>query len=161
MATVVFQLWNTNQNVQLELLHVFGGGWGDVDMLLGKVETLLSERKIEEAERIKQAVDSATADLRLALQQERNRAEALEIEIANARGAMEQKAAAVEEKPLAPWLNSNALVDPAQTAVQSDVATSKSAVRPFKPVRVKHGPRGRYGCQNFRTLPLSRLRPND
>jgi hypothetical protein len=135
----------------------------DVDMLLGNVETLLSEHKINEAERLKQAVDSATADLRLTLQQERDRAEALEIEMANARGAMEQKTASVEEKPLAAWVNSNALVNPAQTAVQPEVATgtSKSAIRPFKPGRVKHGARGRYGCQHFQTSPLSRLGPND
>ena len=132
----------------------------DVDTLLGNVEAL---HKINEAERLTQAVDSATADLRLALQQERDRAEALEIELANARGAMEQKTAAVEEKPLGAWVNSNALMNPAQTAVQPDRATgtSKPAIRPFKPARVEHGARGRYGCQQLRTMPLSRLRPND
>jgi hypothetical protein len=138
----------------------------DVDMLLGDVETLLSEHKINEAERLKQAVDSATADLRQSLQQERDRAEALATELANARRAMEQKPVAVEEKsgvPLAAWANSNAFAKPAQITVQPEVATetSKSASKPVGPARVAHELRGGYRCQHFRTLAVSRLPTND
>src|ERR1700704_1279855 len=112
--------------------------------------------KDDEAVQLKQAVDSATAELRQSLQQEHDRAEALATELANAGRAMEQKPAAVEEKPgvsLPAWANSNAFVKPAQTAVQPDVATenSKSAIKPGEPARVEHKPRGGYGCQHFRT----------
>lgn len=132
----------------------------DVDMLLGDVEKLLSAHKINEAERLKQAVDSATADLRQSLRQERDRAEALATELANARRIMERKPAAVEEKPgvsLTARTNSNAFLKPDQTALQPDAATgiSKSAMKPVEPARVEHEPRGRYGCH--RTLALSRL----
>jgi hypothetical protein len=138
----------------------------DVDMLLGALETLLTEHKINEAERLKQAVDSATADLRQSLQREHDRAEALATEMANARRAMDQKPAAVEEKSgvsLAAWANSNAFVNPSQIAVEPDVATgtSKWASKPVGPARVEHEPRGGYGCQPFRTLALSRLSTND
>jgi hypothetical protein len=120
-----------------------------------RVGRLLSMRD-GEAEQFNQAVDSATAVLRHSLQQEHDRAEALATELANARRAMEQKPAAVEEKPgvsLPAWANSNAFVKPAQTAVQPDVATenSKSAIKPGEPARVEHKPRGGYGCQHFRT----------
>jgi hypothetical protein len=98
--------------------------------------------KDDEAAQFKQAVDSATADLRQSLQQEHDRAEALATELANARRAMEQKPAAVEEKPGVSfaWANSNAFVKPAQTAVQPDVAaeTSKSVIKPGEPARVEH-----------------------
>ncbi|KRR22270.1 hypothetical protein [Bradyrhizobium retamae] len=138
----------------------------DVDMLLGEVETLLSEHKINEVERLKQAVDSATADLRQSLQQEHDRAEALATELAKARRATEQKPAAAEEKSgvsLLSRANSDAVVKPGQTAVQPDVATetSKPAIKPSGPVRVEHESRGGYGCQHFRTLALSRLPTND
>jgi methyl-accepting chemotaxis protein len=105
-----------------------------------------------EADRFSQAVDSATAVLRQSLQQEHDRAEALATELANARRAMEQKPAAVEERPgvsLPASENSNAFVKPAQTAVQPGVATG--AIKPGEPARVEHKPRGRYGCQHFRT----------
>src|SRR5229473_729039 len=108
--------------------------------------------KDDEAVQLKQAVDSATAELRQSLQQEHDRAEALATELANARRAVEQKPAAVEERPgvsLPVSANSNAFVKPAQTAVQPDVATG--AIEPGEPVRVEHKPRGRYGCQHFRT----------
>jgi hypothetical protein len=119
------------------------------------VGKLLSMRD-GEAEQFSQAVDSATAVLRQSLQQEHDRAEALATELENARRAMEQKPAAVEERPgvsLPAWANSNAFVKPAQTAVQPDVATenSKSAIKPGEPARVEHEPRGGYGCQHFRT----------
>src|ERR1700737_2088829 len=112
--------------------------------------------KDDEAVQLKKAVDSATAELRQSLQQEHDRAEALATELAKVRRAVEQKPAAVEERPgvsLPAWANSYAFVKPAQTAVQPDVATenSKSAIKPGEPARVEHEPRGGYGCQHFRT----------
>jgi hypothetical protein len=109
-----------------------------------------------EAEQFSQAVDSATAVLRQSLQQEHDRAEALATELAKVRRAVEQKPAAVEERPgvsLPAWANIDAFVKPAQTAVQPDVATenSKSAIKPGEPARVEHEPRGGYRCQHFRT----------
>jgi hypothetical protein len=119
------------------------------------VGRLLSMRD-GEAEQFNQAVESATAVLRQSLQQEHDRAEALAAELAKVRQAMEQKPAAVEERPgvsLPAWANIDAFVKPAQTAVQPDVATenSKSAIKPAEPARVEHEPRGGYGCQHFRT----------
>ena len=112
--------------------------------------------KDDEAAQLKQAVDSATAELRHSLQQEHDRVDALATELANVRRAMEKKPAAVEERPdvsLPAWANSYAFVKPAQTAVQPDVATenSKSTIKPGEPARVEHKPRGGYGCQHFRT----------
>ena len=109
-----------------------------------------------EADQFSQAVDGATAVLRQALQQEHDSAEALATELAKVRRAVEQKPAAVEERPavsLPAWANSYASVKPALTAVQPDVATenSKSAIKPREPARVEHKPRGGYGCQHFRT----------
>jgi hypothetical protein len=119
-----------------------------------------------EADQFSQAVDSATAVLQQSLQQEHDRVEALATELANVRRAMEQKPAAVEERPdvsLPAWANSYVFVKPAQTSVQPDVATeiSKSAIKPDEtvpsPKRVEHEPRGGYGCQHFRTYdPASR-----
>ncbi|WP_245322637.1 BA14K family protein [Bradyrhizobium valentinum] len=119
------------------------------------VGKLLSMRD-GEADQFSQAVDNATAVLRQALQQEHDRAEALATELANARRAMEQIPAAVDGRPgvsLPAWANSYALVKPAQTAVQPDVAreNGKSAIKPGEPARVEHKPRGGYGCQHFRT----------
>src|SRR6266404_95446 len=119
------------------------------------VGKLLSMRD-GEADQFSQAVDGATAVLRQSLQQEHDRAEALEAELVKVRPAVEQKPAAVEERPgvsLPAWANSYAFVKPAQTAVQPDVATenSKSAIKPGEPARVEHEPRGGYGCQHFRT----------
>jgi hypothetical protein len=126
------------------------------------VGKLLSMRD-GEADQFSQAVDSATAVLRQSLkqslQQEHDRAEALATELANARRAMEQKPAAVEERPgvsLPAWANSNDFVKPAQTAVQPDATkNSKSAIKPGEtvpsPKRVENEPRGGYGCQHFRS----------
>src|SRR5450631_5686 len=105
------------------------------------VGKLLSMRD-GEADQFSQAVDSATAVLRQSLQQEHDRAEALATELANARRAMEQKPAAVEERP-------GVSLPAAQTAVQPDVTTG--AIKPGEPARVEHKPRGGYGCQHFRT----------
>src|SRR6266702_4731289 len=111
--------------------------------------------KDDEAEQLKQAVDSATAALRQSLQQEHDRAEALATELAKVRRAVEQKPAAVEEKPgvsLPAWANSYAFVKPAQTAVQPDVETENTkSIKPGEPARVEHKPRGGYSCQHFRT----------
>lgn len=109
-----------------------------------------------EADQFSQAVDSATAVLRQSLQQEHDRAEALATELADARRSMEQKPAAVEERPgvsLPAWTNSYAaFVNPAETAVQPDVATEngKAAIKPAEPARVEHKPRSN-GCQQFQT----------
>ena len=76
-----------------------------------------------EADQFSQAVDSATAALRQSLQQEHDRAEALATELAKVRRAVEQKPAAVEERPdvsLPAWANSYAFVKSAQTAVRPD-----------------------------------------
>src|SRR5712675_1438170 len=111
--------------------------------------------KDDEAVQLKPAVDSATAELRQSLQQEHDRAEALATELAKVRRAVEQKPAAVEEKPgvsLPAWANSYAFVKPAQTAVQPDVETENTkSIKPGEPARVEHRPRGDYGCQHFRT----------
>jgi BA14K-like protein len=125
------------------------------------VGKLLSMRD-GEADQFSQAVDGATTVLRQSLQREHDRAEALATELAKVRRAVEQKPAAVGERPgvsLPAWANSYAFLKPAQTAVQPDVATenSKSAIKPGEPAplakRVEHEPRGgnRHGCQHFRT----------
>jgi hypothetical protein len=125
------------------------------------VGKLLSMRD-GEADQFSRSVDSATAVLRQSLQEEHDRAEALATELANARRAMEQKPAAVEERPgvsLPAWANGNAFLKPAQTIMQPDVATedSKSATKPGEPTplpkRVEREPRrgNGYACQRFRT----------
>ena len=81
--------------------------------------------KDDEAVQLKQAVDSATAELRQSLQQEHDRAEALATELAKVRRAVEQKPA------------------PDRSATGS--------IKPDEPARVEHKPRGGYGCQHFRT----------
>src|ERR1700738_4512030 len=115
--------------------------------------------KDDETVQLKQAVDSATAELLQSLQQAHDRAEPLAPDLANARRAMDQNPAAVEERPgvsLPAWANSNDFVKPAQTAVQPDATkNSKSAIKPGEtvpsPKRVENEPRGGYGCQHFRT----------
>src|SRR6266581_4501072 len=118
------------------------------------VGKLLSMRN-GEADQFSQAVDSATAALAQSLQQEHDRAEALATELAKVRRAVEQKPAAVEERPgvsLPAWANSYAFVKPAQTAVQPDVETENTkSIKPGEPARVEHKPRGGYSCQHFRT----------
>ena len=75
------------------------------------VGKLLSMRD-GEADQFSKAVDGATAVLRQALQHEHDRAEALATELAKVRRAVEQKAAAVEERPASPC-------PPGQTATPS------------------------------------------
>src|SRR5260221_11052716 len=103
------------------------------------VGKLLSMRD-GEADQFSQAVDSATAVLRQSLQQEHDRAEALATELAKGRRAVEQKPAAVEERPgasLPAWANSQAFVKPAQTPVQPDGATenTQTQINPVEPAR--------------------------
>jgi hypothetical protein len=118
----------------------------EISKLIAIVSPVMAQQtplpKDDEAVQLKQAVDSATAELRQSLQQEHDRAEALATELANARRAMEQKPAAVEERP-------GVSLPAAQTAVQPDVTTG--AIKPGEPARVEHKPRGGYGCQHFRT----------
>src|SRR6266446_268816 len=97
----------------------------EISKLIAIVSPVMAQQtplpKDDEAVQLKQAVDRATAELRQSLQQEHDRAEALATELANARRAMEQKPAAVEERPgvsLPASANSDAFVKPAQTAVQ-------------------------------------------
>jgi hypothetical protein len=109
----------------------------------------------DEAAQQKQAAESATAQLRQSLQQERE-----EFIERQREQAVEQKPAAVEEKPavsLPAWANSDAFVKPAQTAKQPDVApeNSKPAIKPVETVPL---PRERamsandsHGCKHYRT----------
>src|SRR5713101_7205263 len=107
------------------------------------VGKLLSMRD-GEADQFSRAVDSATAALAQSLQQEHDRAEALATELAKVRRAVEQKPAAVEERP--------GVSLPDQTAVQADGETENTkSIKPGEPARVEHKPRGGYGCQHFRT----------
>jgi hypothetical protein len=131
-----------------------------------ETQVALSSKRGDETAQLKQAAESETAELRQSLQQEHDRAEVLATELAKARQAVEQKPAAVEERPhiyLPAWANNDALVKPAQAAKQPDVApdNSKPAIKletvPL-PKRVEHEPRGRamsadhgYGCQHYRT----------
>jgi hypothetical protein len=133
-----------------------------------------------EAAKIAQLLEERTASMvqhRQALEEERARGAALASELAKARREVEtqvallrkagdeavdveQKPAAVEERPgfsLPAWANSDALVKPAQTAKQPDVApeNSKPAIKPVETVPL---PRERamsandgYRCQRYRT----------
>src|SRR6266851_1545866 len=120
----------------------------EISKLITIVSPVLAQQtplpKDDEADQLKRAVDSATAALRQSLQQEHDRAEALATELAKVRRAVEQKPAAVEERP--------GVSLPAQTAVQPDVETENTkSIKPGEPARVEHKPRGGYGCQHFRT----------
>jgi hypothetical protein len=98
----------------------------------------------DEALQLKQAAESATAELRQSLQQER------EEFIERQRGAMGQKPGA----SLPAWANSDAFVKPAQTAKQPEVApeNSKPIVEPVSLLRERAMSRNDgYGCQRYRT----------
>ena len=123
-----------------------------------EMQVALSSKRGDETAQLKQAAESETAELRQSLQQEHDRAEALATELAKAR---RQKPAAVEERPgisLPAWANNDALVKPARTAKQPDVApdNSKPAIKietvplPKPRVRAMSADRG-YGCQHYRT----------
>jgi hypothetical protein len=127
-----------------------------------ETQVALSNKRGDEAAQLKQAAESATAELRQSLQQEHARAEALATELTNMRRNVEQKPAAVEERPgvsLPAWTNSYALVEPALIARRPDVAPENSKLA-FKPVETVPSPkpRGRAmsqdngsGCQHYRT----------
>ena len=126
-----------------------------------ETQVALSSKRGDETAQLKQAAESETAELRQSLQQEHDRAEALATELAKARQAVEQKPAAVEERPrisLPAWANNDAFVKPAQAAKQPDVApdNSKPAIK-LETVPLPK-PRGRamsadhgYGCQHYQT----------
>src|SRR5450432_3094314 len=111
-----------------------------------ETQVALSSKKGDEAAQLKQAAESATAELRQSLQREHDRAEALITELAQARRTMEQKPAGVEEKP---------------DAKQSEGVAAENSKPENKPVetaplpkRVEHEPRGRAlspSCFYYRT----------
>jgi BA14K-like protein len=146
-----------------------------------EAQVALSSKTGDEAARLKQADESATAALRQSLQQEHDRAESLASELAIARRdvetqvalssktsdkaahlkqdaesamaelrqrgqAVEQKPAAVEERPsvsLPAWANSDASVKPAQTAKQSEGVAPENSNPAIKPVGAVPLPRER------------------
>jgi hypothetical protein len=100
----------------------------------------------DEAAQLKQAAESATAELRQSLQREHDRAEALATELAQARRTMEPKPAGVEEKPAA------------KQSEDVEAENSKPENKPVEtaplPKRVEHEPRGRAlspNCFHYRT----------
>ena len=100
-----------------------------------ETQVALSSKKGDEAAQLKQAAESATAELRQSLQREHDRAEALATELAQARRTMEQKPAGVEEKPAA------------KQSEDVEAENSKPENKPVEtaplPKRVEHEPRGR------------------
>jgi septal ring factor EnvC (AmiA/AmiB activator) len=136
--------------------------------------------KDDEAVQLKQAVDSATAELRRSLQQEHDRAEALEAELVKAwryvgkllsmrDGEADQFSRAVDSATAALAQSLQQEHDRAE-ALATELAKVRQAVeqkppdpsatgsvKPGEPARVEHKPRGGYGCQHFRTYdPASR-----
>src|SRR5216683_2071689 len=100
----------------------------------------------DEAEQLKQAAESATAELRQSLQREHDRAEALVTELAQARRTMEQKPAGVEEKPAAKQSEG--------VAAENSKPENKPVETAPLPKRVEHEPRGRAlspNCFYYRT----------
>jgi hypothetical protein len=120
-----------------------------------ETQVALLRKAGDEAAQLKQATESATAELRQSLQRERDEF------IERQRGhAAEQKPAAVEERPgisLPAWVNSDALVKPDQTATQSKAApeNSQPVIKPVERVPLPReramSPNDRYGCQQYRT----------
>ena len=131
--------------------------------------------KDDEAVQLKQAVDSATAELRQSLQQEHDRAEALEAELVKAwryvgkllsmrGGEADQFSQAVDSATAALAQSLQQEHDRAEAlatelakvrqAVEQKPAPDRSAtgsIKPGEPARVEQKPRGGYGCQHFRT----------
>ena len=137
--------------------------------------------KDDEAVQLKQAVDSATAELRQSLQQEHDRAEALEAELVKAwryvgkllsmrDGEADQFSQAVDSATAALAQSLQQEHDRAEAlatelaevrrAAEQKPAPDRSAtgsIKPGEPARDEHKPRGGYGCQRFRTYdPASR-----
>ena len=130
--------------------------------------------KDDEAVQLKQAVDSATAELRQSLQQEHDRAEALEAELVKAwryvgkllsmrDGEADQFSRAVDSATAALAQSLQQEHDRAE-ALATELAKVRQAVeqkppdpsatgsvKPGEPARVEHKPLGGYGCQHFRT----------
>ncbi len=104
-----------------------------------ETQAALLRKAGDEALQLKQAAESAMAELRQRGQ------------------AVEQKPAAVEERPgvsLPAWANSDAFVKPAQIAKQPEVApeNSKPIVEPVPLPRERAMSRNDgYGCQRYRT----------
>ena len=136
--------------------------------------------KDDEAAQLKQA-DGATAELRQSLQQEHDRAEALEAELVKAwryvgkllsmrNGEADQFSQAVDSATAALAQSLQQEHDRAEAlatelakvrpAVEQKPAPDRSetgSIKPGEPARVEHKPRGGYGCQHFRTYdPASR-----
>ena len=135
--------------------------------------------KDDEAVQLKQAVDSATAELRQSLQQEHDRAEALEAELVKAwryvgkllsrrDGEADQFSRAVDSATAALAQSLQQEHDRAEAlatelakvrpAVEQKPAPDRSetgSIKPGEPARVEHKPRGGYSCQHFRTYDRS------
>ena len=131
--------------------------------------------KDDEAVQLKQAVDSATAELRQSLQQEHDRAEALEAELVKAwryvgkllsmrDGEADQFSRAVDSATAALAQSLQQEHDRAEAlatelakvrrAVEQKPAPDRSetgSIKPGEPAPVEHKPRGGYSCQHFRT----------
>jgi hypothetical protein len=111
-----------------------------------ETQVALSSKKGDEAAQLKQAAESATAELRQSLQREHDRAEALVTELAQARRTMEQKPADVEEKPAAKQSEG--------VAAENSKPENKPVETAPLPKRVEHEPRGRAlspSCFYYRT----------
>jgi BA14K-like protein len=107
-----------------------------------ETQVALSSKRGDEAAQLKQAAESATAELR-SLEQEHDRTGTLATELPQSRRAMEQKPAAVEEKP---------------AAKQSEGVAPENSKPAIKPVETAPLPKrrvssqdGGYGCQHYRT----------
>ena len=135
--------------------------------------------KDDEAVQLKQAVDSATAELRQSLQQEHDRAEALEAELVKAwryvgkllsrrDGEADQFSRAVDSATAALAQSLQQEHDRAEAlatelakvrpAVEQKPAPDRSetgSIKPGEPARVEHKPREGYSCQHFRTYDRS------
>src|SRR5438309_1700138 len=102
--------------------------------------------KDDEAAQLKQAAESATAELRQSLQREHDRAEALVTELAQATRTMEQKPAGVKEKPAAKQSEG--------VAAENSKPENKPVETAPLPKRVEHEPRVRAlspNCFYYRT----------
>ena len=111
-----------------------------------ETQVALSSKKGDEAAQLKQAAESATAELRQSLQREHDRAEALVTELAQARRTMEQNPAGVEEKPAAKQSEG--------VAAENSKPENKPVETAPLPKRVEHEPRGRAlssNCFYYRT----------
>jgi methyl-accepting chemotaxis protein len=135
--------------------------------------------KDDEAVQLKQAVDSATAELRQSLQQEHDRAEALEAELVKAwryvgkllsrrDGEADQFSRAVDSATAALAQSLQQEHDRAEAlatelakvrpTVEQKPAPDRSetgSIKPGEPARVEHKPREGYSCQHFRTYDRS------